>query len=217
MLECSFGGLICATASGARVRYRLHLHKAIVFPLSRTCLPRTWRGCHSELQDSPQHLPSHQPRISTTPLSICPSSPRLSSFSLLFSPFREAASKQASRQASKQASRYTLSTLPCLHSCISLHGGLRFTRFEHIRNAYSFYVKSCFPADTYNCKSRSTLAQSPKRSVLQATAVGDPELTVTVTSLQEYFEGKDSSRGVSLARGAQGESVDTRGRIIADL
>lgn len=39
---------------GARVRYRLHLHKAIAFPLLRTRLPRTWRGCHSEFQDSPQ-------------------------------------------------------------------------------------------------------------------------------------------------------------------
>lgn len=34
--------------SCTRVRYRLHLHKAIVFPLLRTRLPRTWRGCHSE-------------------------------------------------------------------------------------------------------------------------------------------------------------------------
>lgn len=50
----SSGGPILQRPRSARVRYRLHLHKAIVFPLLRTCLPRTWRGCHSEFQDSPQ-------------------------------------------------------------------------------------------------------------------------------------------------------------------
>lgn len=38
----------CKNRRSTRVRYRLHLHKAIVFPLLRTRLPRTWRGCHSE-------------------------------------------------------------------------------------------------------------------------------------------------------------------------
>lgn len=50
----SSGGPILQGPRSARVRYRLHLHKAIVFPLLRTRLPRTWRGCHSEFQDSPQ-------------------------------------------------------------------------------------------------------------------------------------------------------------------
>lgn len=50
----SSGGPILQGPRSARVRYRLHLHKAIVFPLLRTRLPRTWRGCHSEFQDSSQ-------------------------------------------------------------------------------------------------------------------------------------------------------------------
>lgn len=55
----------CKSRRSTRVRYRLHLHKAIVFPLLRTRLPRTWRGCHSEFLRTLLSLLSHRSRIST--------------------------------------------------------------------------------------------------------------------------------------------------------
>lgn len=76
----------------ARVRpwYRPYLHKAIVFSLLRTHLPRMWRGCHSEFQNSPQSsLTSAADQYS----SLSPSA-FLPSFSL-FLDFKPPCNKQA--------------------------------------------------------------------------------------------------------------------------
>jgi len=135
MGSCSFGGLILQRPRGARVRYRLHLHKAIVFPLSWTCLPRTWRGCHSELRDSPQScLASAADQYSSIYPSLFPAAFFLLPlfFSALLRASLQQASERASERASEQASSYTLSTLPCLHSCILLHGAALYAfRFAH--------------------------------------------------------------------------------------
>lgn len=99
----------CKSRRSTRVRYRLHLHKAIVFPLLRTCLPRTWRGCHSEFLRTLLSLLSHRPRI-TTPLCLPSAFPPPFSFFLDFKPPRSTQAPTPCR------------SLPCLHSCILLRG-----------------------------------------------------------------------------------------------
>lgn len=99
----------CKSRRSTRVRYRLHLHKAIVFPLLRTRLPRTWRGCHSEFLRTLLSLLSHRSRIST-PLYLPSAFPPPFSFFLDFKPPRSMQAPTPCR------------SLPCLHSCILLHG-----------------------------------------------------------------------------------------------
>lgn len=117
-------------------RYRSYLHKAIVFPLLRTRLPRTWRGCHSALGPLSSAF-SHISRGSDASLYL----PRRSSFPPLFvlptflrfcAPSLFRPSSFVRFQTSLQRRRpYTLSSLPCLHSCIQLHGA---TLMHFVRN-----------------------------------------------------------------------------------
>lgn len=88
-------------------------------------------------------LLSHQLRISTL-LSISPAD--ISSSFLLFSRF------QTSPQHT--ASTYTLSSLPCLHSCILLHGAA-LTYISLVTLTYLFQVKPC----------RLLLHRLPKREI----------------------------------------------------
>lgn len=118
----------CKSRRSTRVRYRLHLHKAIVFPLLRTRLPRTWRGCHSEFLRTLLSLLSHRSRISTPlylPLGIS------SAILLFFLDFKPPCSMQAPTPCR---------SLPCLHSCILLHeAGL--SHYVCVTFAYLFQVK----------------------------------------------------------------------------
>lgn len=63
------GGIGVRASRGECSRYRGYLHKAIVFPLLRARLPRTWRGCHSALGPLSSAF-SHISRGSGAPLYI---------------------------------------------------------------------------------------------------------------------------------------------------
>ena len=123
-------------------RYRSYLHKAIVFPLLRTRLPRTWRGCHSALGASLHGLQSHQPRIRRFSLSTTSSSfrsLRLSCFLSFFATLRPSrcSARPRSFDFKPPYSRrrpYTLSSLPCLHSCIQLHGAALMHFVRNVRS-----------------------------------------------------------------------------------